>query len=223
MKQWETNLYMAVVTSELYSQVQKSRAVVREHEKFVSPLRQDLADQMFEHIVRSTNTEVLAFLQKTHHPSLPTLKLCLEGMVKGYANRPEFWKWINNELSRHATAEIKTHVRPLRVLERALGYSVQPSIAYRCVRALQPYLQQNEINTLAFYARNSNHIRASRELLKFADLYCMEKNASHYFAYENTDLQNVQKDIETERCRRLKTVLKKQTQTKSARVSKRKM
>ena len=223
MKQWETNLYTAVVTSELYSQVQKARAIVREHEKFVSPLRQDLADQMFEHIVYSTNTEVLVFLQKTHHPSLPTLKLCLEAMVRCHTNRPEFWKWINNELSCHPTAEVKTHVKPIRVLERALGYSVQPSISYRCVRALQPYLQQNEINTLAFYARNSNHIRASRELLKCADLDYMEKNAGSYFPYENTDLQNIQKDIEAERCRRLKTVLNKQIPTQSTRVSKRKM
>lgn len=223
MKQWEENLYTAVVTSGLYSQVQKARGIVREHEKFISPVRQDLADQMFEHIVHSTNTEVLEFLQKTHHPSLPTLKMCLDGMIRCYINHPEFWKWINDELSSHATADIKTQVKPIRVLEQALRYSVPPSISYRCVRALRPYLQQNEINTLAFYARNSNHIRASRELLKFADLEYMEKNVGSYFAHESTDLQDVQKDIETERCRRLKTVLKKQTQTQSARVSNRKM
>jgi len=216
MKQWEINLYTTVLASDMYGQVQKSHSIARNHSHFVSPVPQEMADQMFEHLITSNNEEVLAFLQKTHHPSLPTLKTCLQNVVRNNANAPTLWNWISDELNRHPTNDIRTQIKPLRVLENTFRSSVKAQTSVRCLQALQPHLEQKEIDVLTLFARNNGHTRAGRQLLKHATLNEVEKLCHTYYTPTDTDLPKMLQEIEMERSRRTKNVLKKQVAGKGA-------
>lgn len=217
MKNWETELYTAI----MYNEVQKSHQIVREHAKLVSAIPQEMVDQMFEHSVAS-NPQVLDFLQKTHHPSLLSLKSCLQNMVKNNPIPPTSWSWIGDEIKRHCINDVRSHIKPIRVLENTFRSSIKSQVASRCLKVLQPYLEQNEIDVLTLFARNNGHLQSSRALLKHANLDELEKLYPSCYRPTDPDLPKIQQEIEMERSKRLKKVLKTQITTKAVSV-KRKM
>lgn len=208
------NLYTAVIASDMYGEVQKSHSIARQHNHFVSPVPQEMVDQMFEHLVFSNNEEVLNFLKKTHHPALPTLKTCLQSMVRNNPSGPTLWNWISDELKRHSTSDVRSHIKPIRILENAFRGSVKIQAASRCLKALQPYLEQKEIDVLTLFARNNGHTQASRALLKHANLDEVDKICHTYYTPTDADLPKVQQEIEMERSKRVKNVLKKHVNSK---------
>lgn len=210
MKQWEMNLYTAILTSDMYGQAQKSHSIMCNHIHFESEVPQEMADQMFKHLIVSNNEVGLAFLQKTNHPSLPTLKTCLQSLVRNNVDTPAVWNWINDVLKRHSRSDIKMLVKPIRVLENTFRSSVKKQISSRCLRALQPYLDQKEIDALTLFARSNGHTLSSRALLKQACLDEVEKMCDTYYTPNNTDLLKIRQEIEVERSKRLKKVLKNQ-------------
>ena len=217
MKKWETELYAAIV----FKEVQKSHKIVCEHPQLVSTIPQEMVDQMFEHSVAS-NTQVLDFLQKTHQPSLLSLKSCLQNMVKNNSSAPTSWSWLGDEIKRHSINDVRSHIKPIRVLENTFRSSVKSQAASRCLKILQPYLEQNEIDVLTIFARNNGHLQSSRALLKHANLDELEKLYPSCYRPTDPDLPQIQQEIEMERSKRLKKVLKTQITTKAVNV-KRKM
>jgi len=217
MKKWETELYTALV----YNEVQKSHEIVCEHTQLVSAIPQEMVDQMFEHSV-TCNPQVLDFLQKTHHPTLLSLKSCLQNMVRNNPSTPTSWSWINDEIKRHSISDIRSHIKPIRVLENTFRSSVKSQAASRCLKVLQPYLEQNEIDVLTLFARNNRHLQSSRALLKHANLDELEKLYPSCYRPTDPDFPKIQQEIEMERSKRLKKVLNTQITTKAVSV-KRKM
>ena len=205
MKQWEMDLYTALLNNDpLKGDIV---SITRDHPHFETPIGQEKADLLFEHIVLN-NIECLTFLQKTNHPSLPVLKLCIKMAIDGNIGSPTAWNWISDELNRWVLTplEIKTIVKPMRLIEKALDHTIKPLVSYRCTRALRPYLEQKEIDVLTLFARSSGHTRASCELLKHADLQEVEKQCQTYSS-KDIDLEKMQEDIVTERSKRTKNVL----------------
>lgn len=70
MKNWETELYTAII----YNEVQKSHQIVREHAKLVSAIPQEMVDQMFEHSVAS-NPPSVGFFTKNPPPVTVVVKV----------------------------------------------------------------------------------------------------------------------------------------------------
>ncbi len=224
MKQWEMDLCAAIFDSDLQECRKKSLQIVRSHDRFETPISQNKADQLFEHIVPNENLECLTFVQKTNYPSLPMLKLCIKMTIERNTISPIAWNWIAEELKRWLLnpSEIKCTVKPMRLMESAVAPSRESTMSYRCTRTLLPYLQQKEIDQLTLFARSSGHLRASRELLKHANLDAVEKISHTYYNPDDDDLQQVHQEIETERSKRTKSLLKKHITT-STETAKRKM
>lgn len=215
MKQWEMDLYTAILNNDMQDQRETSLQIVRSHTQFETPIPQSKADQMFEHVFANENMDCLTFLKKTNFPSLPVLKLCIKTAIGRNVVSSVVWNWVAEELKRWQLnpAEIKSLIKPMRLIESALHCSMVPAMSYHCTRTLRPYLQQKEIDQLTLFAHSSFHFRASRELLKYANLDEIKKLSHTYYNPNDAEFDQLHQQIEEERSKRTKKVLEKHVKT----------